>query len=847
MSDSSSFLRSRQESLSGYLIGTDRLHRLVGLGFPTPVRFAQENSLLILKGLERLFNMKKKISLSVSDFAQPAPKTGSIDLYSGFGSDAALGLELHRQVQFERKKNFSHYEYEVGVTHQFSVEGYIFKVSGRMDGIYYGEKNKIEEIKSSFNIYELYRYLKKNQHHHPYCLQLKTYGYLHWLKTKEIPDLTLHLTSTRKRESLDFIIYLSIDEYEEWLQLRLADLAQEVKLAEKNIKRRKKAAKSFIFPFTSPRKGQVELIDTIKESIREERPALIQAPTGLGKTIGVLYPMLQEALSRGQKIIYLTPKNSQHTVAQDAVSRLQEIGANIKALTVTAKSKMCLKNEPICNSTYCEFAENHYTKVTENQLPELLAKKRNLTSHTFKKLGEQYQVCPFELQFEVIQHVDTVICDYNYVFAPRSSIGRVASNHINLESKPNLIIDEVHNLPARSMDYYSPSLSIILFENILKEAEKIPEPFRKKATTLISECIYIIEACGPKETKRACKIIPPVEKFIKHDGKLRDFLSIYLNSDIEILPEDLIMKFTFYWSEFTKALEFITLGREEFFTTYHPHPPTLKITCCDASSMLETCYDDYKNVIGFSATLKPFGYYSQLIGLQSSNLKFAEFSSPFPNQNRKILIIPQVSTKYSERERNYPRIAEVIKKITALQQGNYFAFFPSFEFMEKTLAVFMPSYPFQVLSQKRRMSKDEIDQLLIRLTEPDKAHIIFAVQGGIFSEGVDYPGKMAIGAFIVGPPLPNFDLEQEKKREYYQEHYDAGFDYAYIYPAMAKAVQAAGRVIRSETDKGVIVLLDNRFIQANYAKCMPQDWFSESQHELVSESILKEIAEFWSC
>jgi DNA excision repair protein ERCC-2 len=262
--------------------------------------------------------------------------------------------------------------------------------------------------------------------------------------------------------------------------------------------------------------------------------------------------------------------------------------------------------------------------------------------------------------------------------------------------------------------------------------------------------------------------------------------------------------------------------------------------------MLKSSYEDYAQVIGFSATLKPFDFYSQLSGLDAKDLKTAEFTSPFDKANRKILVIPQISTKYSERDRNYPKIAEAIEKIILLKKGNYIAFFPSFDFMERVAALFKEPPDFIVLKQERAMKKDHIDHLFEQLKESMKAHVLFAVLGGVLSEGVDYPGRMLIGAFVVGPPLPNFDLEREKMREFYEENYQAGFDYAYTYPAMAKAVQAAGRVIRSETDRGLIILMDNRFLQPSYVKSMPEDWFQKSPEEMVSSRILKDIAEFWS-
>ncbi len=790
--------------------------------------------------------MKKTFTISITDFAVPAPRKGSIDVYSGYGRTPQSGILLHQEIQMKRSKAHKTYRSEVATSAKFEREDYVFEVSGRMDGFFDDKQPKIEEIKSTFNIYELFKKIQTAQDDHPYCLQLKTYGYFFWLLNKEVPNLSMHLVSTRNGESTDFDLRLDIELYENWLDRRLSELVLEARASEKRVKRRKKSSQEFVFPFSNPRIGQMELVQTVTEGMSEDRPMLIQAPTGLGKTIGVLYPTMQEALSRGQRVIYITPKNSQHAVAEDAVDKLQNAGANIKSMTLTAKSKMCFKNEPLCNPEYCEFAKDHYTKVAENNLAEKLSTKRSLSAKTFKKMAEEHGVCPFELQMEAVKDVDAVICDYNYVFAPRSSLSRLSGGALGESGKPNLIIDEAHNLPSRAMDYYSPALSSFTLLKIREDLELIYPRFQKEAKLLLDECISVIKKCGPVDCVKATKIVPPVQLFLEQDAQLRTFLSTYLNSDVEVEPQDPVMRLCFYWAEFTGALEFVSIGRKEFFTTFSPNPAMVKITCCDASEMLKTTYDDYAQVIGFSATLKPFDFYSKLSGLQSANLKTAEFKSPFPKQNRKLLVIPQISSKYSDREKSYPKIAETIQKIAALKRGNYFAFFPSFDFMEKVLRIFNPPEGFDILKQERGMRRDDIELVMGQLRDARGAHIVFAVQGGVFSEGVDYPGKMAIGAFVVGPPLPMFDLEREKMREYYEENYSAGFDYAYTFPAMAKAVQAAGRVIRSETDEGLIVLMDNRFILPNFAKSMPQDWFDDNPRELTSEKILGDITQFWN-
>lgn len=792
--------------------------------------------------------MKKKVSLAVTEFAVPAPLRGSIDILSGFGRASELGLEIHQEVQTKRIMLHKNYRAEVQLTHKFSADDFEFEVGGRIDGLFEGGAGvspKIEEIKSTFNIYELQKRLRDGMDEHPYCLQLRTYGYFYWLQNGVVPDLSFHLVSSRNRETFDLAVPLDIPGFKAWLARRTLELVELAKQAEKRAKRRREVAKTLPFPFVKPRTGQIELIETIESGLKERKQMLIQAPTGLGKTVGVLYPSLKEALARGQRVVYVTPKNSQHSVAEDAVERLQAAGAKIKSLSITAKSKLCFKNEPICNPEYCEYAKDHYTKLGENKLLEKLSKKRVLTSKTFEKMGREFEVCPFELQLDAAQDVETVICDYNYVFAPRSAFGRLSAGGLDQDGKPNLVIDEAHNLPARAMDYYSPQLSVHVLEKMHEDIMDLPKKFRVEAQKHLNECIRVVKSCGAKDQTTPLKIKPPSQAFLLQDEELRGFLSTYLSSDVDIQPRDPIMRLSFYWSEFTNALEYVSGNRAEFFTTFHPFPATVKITCCDASEMLKAGYLEYQNTVGFSATLKPFDYYSQLMGLKGDRLLNAEFVSPFKKSNRKLLIIPQISSKYSERARNYPRIAETIQKIASLRKGNYFAFFPSFDFMEKTLNELSTPEGFTLLKQERGMRNDAVLELLELLRTPNQPHIVFAVQGGVFSEGIDYPGEMAIGAFVVGPPLPQFNLEREKKREYYEASYKAGFDYAYTYPAMAKAVQAAGRVIRSETDRGLIVLMDDRFTQTSYAKSMPQDWFETSPRELVSEKILADVSAFW--
>jgi len=420
---------------------------------------------------------------------------------------------------------------------------------------------------------------------------------------------------------------------------------------------------------------------------------------------------------------------------------------------------------------------------------------------------------------------------------------------VDQTGKPNLVIDEPHNLPARAMDYYSPRLSSLVLEAMRDEVRSLPPLFRREAEELLDGSIRAVVSCRGGQGKAPARIEPPIDPFLEQDAKLRGFLSRYLESDLEVQQQDPVLRLCFYWSEFTQTLEIAAhAAQQELFTTFHPHETggSVKITCCDASAMIQGCYGDYQQAVGFSATLKPFEYYAKLSGLDPDLVRTAEFQSPFPAHLRKLLVIPQISTKYSQRERNYGKVAEALARIVALRRGNYFAFFPSFGFLERVAELFQAPEGFDVMRQERNMKASGTREILEQLRAGDSATVVFAVQGGSLSEGIDYAGDMVIGAFVIGPPLPNFDLEREQMREYYQRRYAAGFEYAYTIPSMAKAVQSAGRVIRSETDRGIIVLMDSRFLESSYSRSMPADWFESGVSELVSGAILSDIGEFWA-
>lgn len=780
------------------------------------------------------------INLAVRDFAVPVPRIGSIEVNSGYNLLPA-GQEIHTRVQKERRAKHASYRSEQKLSHKFTREEFVFNVGGRLDGIYHESPPIIEEIKSTVSIPQLKARLVEHLDH-PYILQVRTYGYIYKAVNVISPRLRLLLAASSTNETEEFPVELDPAEYELWLERRLDELVLETRRQLANIERRKAVAAVLSFPFENARQGQREMIDWIDAATGQDAQLLIQAPTGLGKTVGVMFPLLKDTLARGQKLVYVTPKNSQHSVAQDAVQRMRSCGGEIKSTTLNAKSKLCFKPEPVCNPEYCEFARDYYAKVHANDLVAKLHDEEDLTAEKFLEYGEKYQVCPFELSVDSLQSRDVVIGDYNYVFSPRSLIARLTAETPFTGEKPNLVIDEAHNLPGRACDYYSPELSTSLLKDAVKQARTLSPGYAMEGEAAFNRALHLLDSSRDSSAREGAVRLYP-DLFATVDQSMRDFLSRYLQSGFDIARQDPIIAACQSWSSFTEGLSY---EGEQFFSTFRTTPQSTiyKITCCDASTQLENAYKEFSSVAAFSATIKPFDYYSRLSGFHSDRLRVAEFQSPFPAENRKVLIIPQVSTKYSDRQSNYSKIAQAIVRITAVRPGNYFVFFPSFEFLEAVLSLTcVPD--FNILAQKPEMKAAEVLQWLECLRQTDTNTLIFAVQGGVLSEGIDYPGDIIIGALIVGPAIPKYNLERELIRKYYEKTYSSGFDYAYTYPAMTKVVQAAGRVIRSESDRGLIVLMDRRFVNDSYTKSMPREWFDTSVHELVSKSILQEVQAFW--
>jgi DNA excision repair protein ERCC-2 len=448
-----------------------------------------------------------------------------------------------------------------------------------------------------------------------------------------------------------------------------------------------------------------------------------------------------------------------------------------------------------------------------------------------------------------------VIGDYNYVFSPRNILGRLTFSLNKSGERPNLVIDEAHNLPGRATDYYSKSLSSRELVELGSALTDMGFAIAVEGKKIVSNILFTISTVGSTVNQKDSRVTLSPLLFESHLADLQALAGRYVESKSEGQAKggkrDSLLALLNLVTDFTDAVAY---EGDEFLHLYvrtksqdGGMEESLKVVCCDASAKLKLAHKEFAHVVAFSATIKPFEYFSQLSGLHEDDLKTREYESPFPAANRKLLIIPQISTKFSDRSKNYGKIAEAISRIVAVRPGNYFVFFPSYGFLSSVFDKVKLLVPdsMRLMRQESEMSAAKAQDLLTSLLAKDKPTLVFAVQGGVFAEGVDYPGDMIIGALVVGPGLPNYNFEREQIRAYYDSRYGSGFDFAYVYPAMAKVIQAAGRVIRSDSDRGLIVLMDQRFIERQYALAMPSDWFDKNASELVSRSIIQDIQKFW--
>lgn len=740
-----------------------------------------------------------------------------------------LGSRIHRKIQRQMGSN---YNAEVSLKMQIPCDGFVLQVEGRADGIFLEEENiYIDEIKGVMRSLE-----RMEEPVGVHLAQAKCYAYI-YAKQHEMSNIGVQMTycQMETEEMKRFKELYLLQELEIWFLNVVKQYEKWAKFELEWKKERNESIKRIEFPYAY-REGQKDLVTSVYRTILRKKKLFIQAPTGVGKTMATVFPTVKAAGEElGDKIFYLTAKTITRTVAEQAFQILKEKGLQIKTVTLTAKEKICFCEQTECNPDYCPYAKGHFDRVND-AVYDMITTTCDMSRENIEAYAKKHNVCPFEMSLDVSLWVDAIICDYNYVFDPNAHLKRFFS-----EGKKGdyfFLIDEAHNLVERGREMYSATL---IKEDFLSMKRKVKMFFPKLARQL--------EACNKilLEYKRECETYQLHENISGFVLKLMNvFTEMQRILEDDAHQDDEFMDFYFQVRNFLAVYEELDKNYVIYTEMQEDGNFKIKLFCVNPATNLERFISQGNSTVFFSATLLPINYYKKLLSVETDDYAiYAE--SPFDTSKRLLLLGNDVSTKYTLRgQEMYQKYAEYIYRIIKTKKGNYLAFFPSYRFMEEVLACFEKylKKDIVIVVQDQSMNEKKREEFLAQFeTEREESLVGFCVLGGVFSEGIDLTAESLIGAIIIGTGLPQVCNEREILRKYFEQEELNGFDFAYLYPGMNKVLQAAGRVIRTEEDRGVIILLDERFLGRKYRETFPREWSDLTTCNL--NQIEEQINKFW--
>jgi DEAD_2. len=774
-------------------------------------------------------------------FSIPEEVTWSFVTYSHLHE----GSQVHSEIQ-SRHRAEGTYLSEVYLSYVYRSARYAVEISGRADGIWELEDGAvIHEIKTTtLPLSEI-----NEDFSEAHWAQGKCYAFM-YAAGRNLDRITVRLTYSHRpvggEKSFDRTY--TFDELQEFIKGLIRPYAAWAMSQARWREVRDLSVKSLEFPFPAYREGQRLLAYNTYKCIQDGKRLFAQAPTGTGKTMGVLYPAIK-ALADGtiQRIFYLTAKNTTQAVVENAYRLLAAQGLRLRVLTLTAKDRMCPYLVRDCNPDKCEYIQG-YARLFKKAVRELTKKTDAYNRENITETALKHGLCPFELSLDLATHCDLIICDYNYVFDPRVSLKRFFQQKSREDCV--LLIDEAHNLFDRAREMYSASLSK---KEILEMSRLVKKdlPAVSRALRRISRALVPLERKAAENLSEAGGISYYVSSEYPDvlDAPLSDFISeterwmLGLGDEEKEYSESLVSLF-FDLLHFKNTAE---LYSSEYRTliTWEGGYPRLTLMCMDPGVMLGRIMDTVRSAILFSATLSPLSYFRDILGGRREDATL-KLPSPFPRENLLVVIEDSVETRFRLRDRYLERTARAIFQWVSGHTGNYMVFFPSYKYMSDVFAVFSGmACNYMILCQQKDMDESSRKAFLKEFDRyGDITRIGFCVMGGIFGEGIDLVGDRLTGVVIVGVGLPQVCPENEIMRDYYDEKMGSGFSYAYVYPGINRVLQAAGRLIRSETDRGALLLIDSRFRQAEYLRLLPEEWHPVPR---TSEGINLEecISQFW--
>lgn len=780
---------------------------------------------------------KEMIKISVRNLVEFILRKGDLDNRRSTASDREAmlkGSRIHRKIQKQMKAS---YRAEVPLKWEQEYENFVISLEGRADGIIEEEnRTAIDEIKG---VYMDLNYLEEPVEVHK--AQAMCYAYIYASQTgKEKIQVQMTYCQMESEEIRRFTEDFTLEKLKQWFEDLMGAYYKWAKFQYDRKIMRKKSMEGLEFPYPY-REGQRELVTGVYHTITAKRQLFIQAPTGIGKTMAAVFPAVRAVgQGYGDKIFYLTAKTITRTVAQEAFGLLQERGLSYKTLTITAKEKLCFLEEPDCNPEKCPYARGHFDRVNEAVFT-FLTERDTYFREDLLAQAEKYQVCPYEMCLDTASWVDGIICDYNYVFDPAVHLKRFFGDGV--KGDYIFLIDEAHNLVDRGRKMYSATLCK---EEILEVARTV-KGYSPKLYRTLNRCNKLM-----LEYKRECDTWQVLENIGGLSLQLLNLLGEmenFLEQEHEEKMQKAILDFSFVVRHF---LNMYDLADENYviYTHYGEEGEfLLTLFCVNPRKNLQECLNKGRSAVFFSGTFLPLPYYRSLFSTREDDYAICA-SSPFPRENLKLLVARDVSSKYTRRDQEeYKKIAEYIFQMIRGKKGNYLVFLPSYRMLEDIYQAFRDrireeDFSVDCLLQSSGMSEEDREKFLEAYEEEGERSLVgFCVMGGIFSEGIDLTGKRLIGAAVVGTGLPQVGSEREILKEYYDHKKRRGFDYAYRYPGMNKVLQAAGRVIRTKEDRGVVLLLDERFLQRSYQELFPREW---SQYQVCTAAQAgEEIRKFW--
>ncbi|EEG48694.1 ATP-dependent DNA helicase [Blautia hydrogenotrophica] len=775
------------------------------------------------------------IRISVRNLVEFILRSGDLDNRRSKMADKEamlMGGKIHRKIQ---KKMESAYQAEVSLRHETIYEEFSIQVEGRADGISRAQDVVlVDEIKGVYR--DLARLESPVEVHEA---QAKCYAYFYaYDHQQKAMQVQLTYCNMETEDIKRFCKTYTFEELELWYQKLVDEYYRWVRFQFQWRKRRDQSMEGVEFPFEY-RRGQKEIVAGVYHVIQKKKQLFLQAPTGVGKTMSTVYPSVR-AVGAGlaEKIFYLTAKTITRTVAQEAFLLLQEKGVEFKVATITAKEKLCLCDEMECNPQECPYARGHFDRINE-AVYELWTTKNHYTRDILQEHARKWQVCPFEMCLDLSVWTDGVICDYNYVFDPNVYLKRFFAE--GTKGDYIFLIDEAHNLVDRGRQMYSAAL---YKEEVLKIRKSL-KPYGGKVIRELNRLNQFL-----LELKRECESYEVLESIgnlpvllMKVMGELESFLEE--PPQPEVGKEAL--EFYFTVRDFLNICDLLDENYKIYVQNLEDGGFQLRLFCVNPAKNLENCLEKGSCAVFFSATLLPLRYYRRVFSTHEDDYAICA-ASPFSQERRCLLVGADVSSKYTRRGYGeYRRIAEYIARAVNTHPGNYMVFFPSHRLLRDVYEIYEQEFSMphvHSLCQSSVMSEQERESFLSEFQSGRGTLVGFCVMGGIFSEGIDLLGDRLIGALIVGTGIPQVGTENEILKAFYDERGENGFDYAYRYPGMNKVLQAAGRVIRTQKDRGIILLLDERFCQRENLSLFPEEWSNYQVSKITS--VEKQLKKFWA-